>query len=981
MRRAFLAFVLGVVLVSAPIESSASSSSACSPVASAQAAEQAAPVPQKPATFKTGVDVVSVDVTVVDKEGRPVPSLGAADFEVLVDGRVRKIVSTEFLRSAAAKASLPGAPSAGAAPPIRQASSNQGDASGRLFAIVLDVGNIQPGGVRGATEAATRFIRTLSPDDRVGLFAIPTGPTIDFTADHERVIAQMKQVAGLASSPLRGVFMQVSPADAIDLQMAPPYSCSDTANPPPQFERMMSRNCATVNSKSDPRAFENCCSQVLTEVRMLVTSIQQATGQSLAAMESLMSSLARVEGPKTVVLISQRLINAHAGVLDYSQQLRALGELAAAARVNLYVLHVSRGYLDDMAADVRSPSTSSFDDEGAAREGLQTLAGSARGAMFTVVAGADAVFDRINRETSAYYLLGLETAPTDRDGKPHKIRVRLAQKRGLDVRSRAEFVVRNAVVVPPMQRVGEMLRAPFVTRGLSLRVATRVMPSASPDRLQIIVAADIGSEASAQDVAIGFVLTGPGGRTAASWSERRHLLPSGRAVDKGALRYTGSIDAPPGHYRLRLAALDEGGQAGSVDHELDAALTEAGPLLLGDVMLASSADASLAQGLSLDDTVSGGQARAIIQMIAKNKTGTSGRLGVTADVADTASGRALLSSALPLGRTDGGVFYADGGMDLRLLPPGDYYARATVTLDGKVVGTRTTPFHLVAAAPGAAAAPSPAAPLRRPGATLAIGADRLLIRPFDRKDVLRPDVVAFFIDRLVALDAAPDEKVAAARAAARNGRFEEIIDRLKGADETTLDVRFLRGLSSYAAGTIELAATFFRSALKADSQFLPAAFFLGACYAAGGNDREAAGAWQMALVSESDARIVYEVLVDALLRLREGEQAGDFVQEAQQRWPDDAAFRPRAAAVAAARSDAAGALDVLVPYIDAHPDDATSLFLAMRVIFQARMDGRTIRGAADDAALITRYAAMYNAAHGPEKDIVARWVTFVAGAK
>jgi protocatechuate 3,4-dioxygenase beta subunit len=37
-------------------------------------------------TFNTGVDLVAVDVTVVDKDGRPVEDVAITDFEVSISG-------------------------------------------------------------------------------------------------------------------------------------------------------------------------------------------------------------------------------------------------------------------------------------------------------------------------------------------------------------------------------------------------------------------------------------------------------------------------------------------------------------------------------------------------------------------------------------------------------------------------------------------------------------------------------------------------------------------------------------------------------------------------------------------------------------------------------------------------------------------------------------------------------------------------------
>ena len=56
----------------------------------------AAPSAQQ-ARFKSGVDLVTVDVAVLNASGQPIPGLTADDFELSVDGSKRRIVWSEFV--------------------------------------------------------------------------------------------------------------------------------------------------------------------------------------------------------------------------------------------------------------------------------------------------------------------------------------------------------------------------------------------------------------------------------------------------------------------------------------------------------------------------------------------------------------------------------------------------------------------------------------------------------------------------------------------------------------------------------------------------------------------------------------------------------------------------------------------------------------------------------------------------------------------
>src|SRR5262245_59016117 len=71
-----------------------SSTSQAQPVDQQQADDQNQP---RPPTFRSGTNLVRVDVTVMDKEGRPVRNLTAEDFELRENGEVQSISSFKLV--------------------------------------------------------------------------------------------------------------------------------------------------------------------------------------------------------------------------------------------------------------------------------------------------------------------------------------------------------------------------------------------------------------------------------------------------------------------------------------------------------------------------------------------------------------------------------------------------------------------------------------------------------------------------------------------------------------------------------------------------------------------------------------------------------------------------------------------------------------------------------------------------------------------
>jgi tetratricopeptide (TPR) repeat protein len=166
--------------------------------------------------------------------------------------------------------------------------------------------------------------------------------------------------------------------------------------------------------------------------------------------------------------------------------------------------------------------------------------------------------------------------------------------------------------------------------------------------------------------------------------------------------------------------------------------------------------------------------------------------------------------------------------------------------------------------------------------------------------------------------------------------------------------------------------------LNNDIYVLPAAFYLGACYAEGGRTDEAVGAWQTALVTEADARIVYDVLADALLRLEDAEQTIQVLGEAQGRWPEDEGFLPRQAVAEAMLGHRAEALATLKRYLEKHRTDTEAAALGIRLIYESRAAGQAITSPESDRETAATFGDWYRSGGGQNLALVDRWLTFIA---
>lgn len=629
-------------------------------VALAVAMQQA---PQTP-TFKSAVDVVPVDVSVIDRTGRPVGDLGAGDFALVVDGRPRRIASAQFISVARHGEEAP--------PEPLDYSSNAAAVGGRLIAIVIDQGNLHAGSGKRAIDAAKRFIGRLNPADRVALYTIPgAGPRIDFTARHQLVQVLLDQVTGFAIPNVGPHTIGISEVFALE------------RNEQRTIANLIDRECPGFRSDEEIAA---CRKQLEGEARALSAEIRERTRDSILGLRELMERLARVPSPKTMVLLSEGLL------LDRDlAQLSWLAPLAGRGQLSLYVLQIEPPLFDASSARLSATRMADID---LGQQGLGYLTGLARGEVFRVTAGADFAFSRIVTELSGYYLLSFHPEPGDRDGRTRRIRVTVPGRRELVVRSRTQFAIDAAAPQTSETLLGETLRSPLLATDVGVKVAT--YPFWDPDarRLRVVIAGELDrSQNRTGAIGVAYALLDEKGALAAADSITPLTTP---VSESGAQMYLGAALVPEGLYTLKLGVIDDQGKRGSVEHAFRAELAAAGQVRIGGPLLAAREGVSGPIRPVIDGEFSSDVLHAYLELHADAPDQVRNASAVI-EVAQRDVGLTLDSAPIvfqpstDLSRPRVG----EAAVTIALLPPGNYVVRAVVMVMGRKAGQVVRPFKIV----------------------------------------------------------------------------------------------------------------------------------------------------------------------------------------------------------------------------------------------------------------------------------------------
>jgi VWFA-related protein len=881
------------------------------------------PGPQAPPVFRAGVELVSIDVTALDGNGRQVTDLTARDFQIEIDGDKRTVSTVEYIRSADPLRQIGAPHKVVVADETFSTSNAKGAPRGRLIVLLIDQGNIRTGAARHAMNSAKKFIDTLTPEDRVSVVAVPgPGELVDFTTNHDKVREALLRIVG-TSDPLRSRF-NLSVTEALAL-----YSRSNAQ----LIAEVVSRSCGSLAGTD----FDRCEREVDADAGEVANEIRRRTQESVHGMRSVLQSIAAVEGPKSVIVISEGLV------------FEGLG-----------------GETDDLAL-VAADARASID--------VLQLAGAARGELYRINTTAEYAFDRISRALDGYYLLGVESRPDDRNGKRHRIGVK-SLRRGVTLRSRRSFVTSmSAKSTTPSDAVTRAIRSPLPINDLPLKVSTWLYKQPATHKVRVIVAAEVERLAGQSlEYTVGMAIVNKQGRGFGQPVEVQKLTE--KPGDEGTAMFTGMLAVDPGEYRVIVSMADSEGRVGSVARAVTAFQLDGPGLALGDLLVGSFDSGKPVIDASIEPAVSGPLAALMEAYAPALQSSPAGPgdapfgLEATLDILGTEDGAPLASIPMRIGRgTSPEIANASAQFNTATLPPGRYLARGSIRHNGKPQGHMLRPFRIMAAtATGATAAPGM---MTQEMALVLLGG----VANFDRKVLLTPAM-------LTAMFASAEARAAGSKAAVKEARGGDLGSAAMTAlaDNDQVLATFLKGLELYQSAQLDKAAVQFQSSMQMAPTFAPARLFLGAALAEGNRHKEAAGLIQSTSTNPPNAAIA-RLAGEEWIKAGQPALAIPTLERAVSEAATDMTAKKLLGIAYVLGGRSAEAVTVLTSYLETNPSDPAALLGAIFGTYNRHLSAPQPATLAADRANLAKWSKAYVGTKGPMQPLVAAWVNHVQSIK
>ncbi|HEX9189314.1 MAG TPA: VWA domain-containing protein [Vicinamibacteria bacterium] len=463
------------------------------------------PPPEPPPTFPGDVELVTVDVVVTDKNGRPVNGLAASDFVVEEEGRPQSVLRFEAV-------DLPPLPSQGPARRPR-VSTNQvpRQSASRTFLILFDDLHITHEDAQQAKGAVATFLRRGVRDgDFVSLLATSGEAwwSTRMEAGRQDLLLVLGRLEGRRLPEKR--LDSLSDWEAMRIAHYNDTIVGDRVLRRFQTLRIMPDNAfpssridgVRSSREEDSTLYQRGINDLMVESRAseIYSNVRIRGARTLSVMERALESLSAAKGRKSLILVSDGFVLDT--TLDGFQKV-----VQAARRSNVAIYFVNtrglRGLVGLYGADMAEPVASR--DTGAVMADItQEAAGSEHlsedtgGFVIRNTNDLEGGVERIARESLSYYLLGYNPAGTPRDGSYRRIAVRVPGKEGLVIRARRGYYAPRdgdpAAPGPAERKDADMQRAldsPYYAAEIPARMSAYVRDEVVSERARTLLAAEI----------------------------------------------------------------------------------------------------------------------------------------------------------------------------------------------------------------------------------------------------------------------------------------------------------------------------------------------------------------------------------------------------------------------------------------------------------------------------------------------------------
>jgi VWFA-related protein len=588
-------------------------------------ASGSAQAPQTPpsVTFEVEVNYVDVDAIVTDENGNFVTGLTREDFEVFEDGKPQKIGTFSYVE-------LPVEPPDRFAvlgrPVSTDARSNARPFDGRVYVIVLDDLDISP--LRGplVKNAAREFVlQHLGANDLAAVVYTSGRPdaTQDFTNDRTLLVAAIDQFVGRR--------LRSAAIDALERHY---HKELTAANRPDNYSLAgadIKDSAAPIDIRDLER--EQRAVMVLDTLRNLGEFLAGVRGRRKAVLffsEGLEMPMGEIYGIHTATDVVGAIKDAITAAAKSNVNFFALDPRGLIGMTSEYI-ETAGSHAPDVALGVFGATNAQqglLNELKLSQDSLRTLAEETGGFAAVNQNTLGSAFERIVDANSRYYVLGYYPPSTARDGRFHRIEVRVKRpglrvsarrgyasprgrtpaERKRDEESRRAREARRGGVNNTSPELRDALNAPLQQSGLTFTVHAAPFKLTQKDAsvalaiefdggLLPFTTPDSGGVVT-NTIELSFFGIDQDGKAQRSTRLQFNLTlkpESFARVKAGGLRVNPRLTLEPGRYQIRMGARETvGSRVGTVFYDLLVPDFRKEPLMLSGVLItAASAQSAM----------------------------------------------------------------------------------------------------------------------------------------------------------------------------------------------------------------------------------------------------------------------------------------------------------------------------------------------------------------------------------------------------